>query len=87
MQFPKTAMEQELVPYGPGMARDSLLPVSSVFVEATTLEIQTLYEKDEQRAEFNYRGRTMVIGSRSMCAQASFSASSFERPYRDTGAG
>ena len=55
-------VEQELAPYGPGMARDSLLPVSSVFVEATTVEIQTLYEKDEQRAEFNYRGRTMVIG-------------------------
>ena len=54
--------EQELAPYGPGMARDSLLPVSSVFVEATTVEIQTLYEKDEQRAEFNYRGRNMVIG-------------------------
>ena len=54
--------EQELTLYGPGIAQDSLLPVSSVFVEATTVEIQTLYEKDEQRAEFNYRGRTMVIG-------------------------
>ncbi len=54
--------EQELTPYGPGIAKDSLLPVSSIFVEASTVEIQTLYEKDEQRAGFNYRGRTMVIG-------------------------
>ena len=55
-------VEQELVPYRPAMAQDSPLPVSSVFAEATTTEIEILYEKDEQRAEFNYRGRTMVIG-------------------------
>ena len=54
-------VEQELVPYRPAMAQDSPLPVSSVFAEATTTEIEILYEKDEQRAEFNYRGRVMVI--------------------------
>ena len=53
--------EPELVPYRPTMAQDSPLPVSSVFAEATTTEIEMLYEKDEQRAEFNYRGRVMVI--------------------------
>lgn len=54
-------VEQELAPYRPAMAQDSPLPVSSVFAEATTTEIEMLYEKDEQRAEFNYRGRVMVI--------------------------
>ncbi len=53
--------EQKLVLYRPAMAQDSPLLVSSVFAEATTTEIEILYEKDEQRAEFNYRGRVMVI--------------------------
>ena len=54
-------VEQELAPYRPAMAQDSPLPASSVFAEATTTEIEMLYEKDPQRAEFNYRGRVMVI--------------------------